>query len=355
MPPLKFGIIGAGGIARLMHLPQLAALGDAVEVKVVQGRTASRLKRLCAEYRIPRWTHAMDEVLSDPDLDAIIVATPHPLHVKPGIAALEAGKHLLVQKPLCGDLAEADAFVAAAERTDRIVFVLPHAEPALVACRRLIRAGAIGAVSGGYARTSHGGPEVYYAQVREAFGEPEGDLWFFDATKASVGALFDMGVYAVAGLVAVLGTVRRVTGLVRTVAKPTTLEDTATLLLEFESGVIATAETGWCDPVCTWRFEFRGTAGSLTAPGEGGANLTRWEPGSYVQEGVPPIPHPVDVSSDDLGTAHAHFVACVRTRTPPPFSHARAARHVTEVLLAGLESARTGRPVEVRSKAEPAA
>lgn len=352
MKPLRFGIIGAGGITRLLHLPQLQELGDQVEVAVVQGRKDSRLKRLCAEYKIPKWTHSEDEVISDPTLDAIVVATPHPLHVKPGIAALKAGKHLLMQKPLCGEMAEADAFVAAAEASDRITFVLPHVQPELVACRELIRKGDIGKPSGAYGRTSHGGPEVYYAMVRDAFGEADGDLWFFDAKQASVGALFDMGVYAVSGLVAVFGSVVKVTGIVRTHDKPTPLEDTATLILEFASGVTATAETGWCDPVRTWRFDFFGTKGSLAINGYGKDDLVRYEPGSYIKEGVPPIPHPVDLTPYDRGTGTAHFVDCVRQGKQPPLSHARSARHLTEVMLAGLESSRQGRAVALTSSAE---
>lgn len=352
MKPVRFGIIGAGGIARLLHLPQLAELGGAVEVAVVQGRKDARLKRLCAEYKIPKWTHSEDEVISDPGLDAIIVATPHPLHVKPGIAILKAGKHLLMQKPLCGDLKEADEFVAAAEATDRTTYVLPHVSAELIACRDLIKKGDIGKPSGAYGRTAHGGPEVYYAMVRDAFGEPEGDLWFFDAKQASVGALFDMGVYAVSGLVAVLGSVTRVTGVVRTHDKPTPLEDTATLILEFASGVTATAETGWCDPVRSWRFDFFGTKGSLVVNGYSTGDLTRYEPGSYTVEGVPPIPHKVDPKPWDLGTGTAHFVDCIRKGQQPVLSHARSARHLTEVMLAGLESSKLGRAVAINSKAD---
>lgn len=351
MNPVRFGVVGAGGITRIMHLPQIRELGDAATVSVIQGRSEKRLCRLCDEYAIPRWTTSADEVIGDPNVDAVIVATPHPLHVKPGIDAIKAGKHLFMQKPLCGDMAEANAFVEAAAKTDKVVYVLPHVTPDLVAARHLIREGMIGKPSGAYARTSHGGPEVYYAQVRDAFKEPEGKLWFFDAKEASVGALFDMGVYAVAGLVAVLGTVKKVTGITKTMDKPTPLEDTATLILEFASGIIATAETSWCDPVTMWEFRFHGTRGSLTAPAYG-AGLTRWEPGSYVKEGVPSIPHPVDLKPHDRGSATKYFVDLVNRNEQPDMSHAKAARHVTEIMLAGLESARVRQPIEVKSSAE---
>ena len=92
--------------------------------------------------------------------------------------------------------------------------------------------GAIGKPSGAHCRTSHGGPEVYYAEIRDGFGEPDEGLWFFQADQAAVGALFDMGVYAVSSLVAALGPVTSVLGQVATLDKPTTLEDTATLILQ---------------------------------------------------------------------------------------------------------------------------
>lgn len=348
MKTLNIGIIGAGGIAQKLHLPELSRQ-EGVRVTLLQGRKEHRLRSLCERFGVPRYTHDIDAVISDPQIDAVVVATPHPLHVGPGIAALKAGKHVLMQKPLCADMAEADAFVEAVEASDRIVLCLPHFGATIYKARELVNAGVIGKVSGGHCRVSHGGPEVYYAEVRDGFGEPPGDLWFFDANQASVGALFDMGVYAVAQLVAVMGRVTRVIGRATTVAKPTTLEDTATLLLEFENGALGTAETGWCDPARTGVLRIHGTAGKLTSPGENGAALTRWEPGSYTREDIPPVPYPVDLSDLSTPSAHAHWIDCIRAGTQPPLSNARAARHVTEILLAGLESSRTGRAMEIRS------
>jgi predicted dehydrogenase len=349
MDTLNVGIIGAGGIAQKFHLPELSRI-EGVKVTWLSGRKEHRLRSLSERFGVPRSTSDFREMLADPDLDAVVVALTHPLHVEAGIAALDAGKHLLMQKPLCGDMTEADAFVAAVESSNRTVMCLPHFGATVYKARELVREGAIGTVSGAHARTSHGGPEVYYAEVRDGFGETGGDLWFFDASAASVGALFDMGVYAVSQLVAILGSVRRVIGRATTVAKPTTLEDTATLLLEFENGALGTAETGWCDPARTSQLRVHGTTGKLTSPGEGGASLTRWEPGSYTREDIPPVPHAVDLTDVRVPNAHTHWVECIRSGQEPPLSHARAARHVTEILLAGLASSRTGQAVEIRSR-----
>lgn len=351
MATLNVGIIGAGGIAQKLHVPQLAGIPEA-KVSWLSGRKEKRLRSLVERFGVPQWTHDYREMLADDSVGAVIIATPHPLHVGPAVEALAAGKHLLVQKPLCGDMGEADRFVAAVEQSDRTVMVLPHFSPEVYRSREMVREGAIGKPSGGHCRTSHGGPEVYYAEVHDGFGEPTGDLWFFDARQASVGALFDMGVYAVAALVTVLGSVVRVVGRATTIDKPTQLDDTATLLLEFENGALGTAETGWCDPARTWVFRAHGTAGKLTMPGESGAALTHWTPGSYTREDIPPVPHAIDVGGSSRGNAHQHWLACIREGRPPELSHAWAARHVTEVLLAGLESSRTGRAVEIRSRAE---
>jgi predicted dehydrogenase len=345
---LKVGIIGAGGIAQKMHLPALARLPD-VKVTHLAGRKEHRLRLLAERYDVPHWTTNYTDLLANDAIDAIIIALPHPQHVPVGLEALAAGKHLLMQKPLCGDMAEADAFVEAADRTSRTVLCLPHYGAEVRAARRLVQEGAIGRPSGAHCRTSHGGPEVYYAEIRDWFGEPDEGLWFFQSDQAAVGALFDMGVYAVSSLVGALGTVTSVIGHTATLDKPTTLEDTATLILQFANGAVGTAETSWCDPARTWQFRIHGTRGKLIAPGHDGASLTRWEPGSYTREDEPAIPHAVDCAQDDSGDVHAHWLNCIREGRQPELSNARTARHVTEILLAGLESSRTGRRIPIHS------
>ena len=118
MQKLKLGVIGAGGIVCRMHLPDLAQ-GSDFEVSVIGGRREHRLKHQCQEFDIPRWTQDYDAIIADGTLDAILVGTPHPLHVSWGVKALEAGKHVLMQKPLCGEMDEANQFVEAAEAAVR--------------------------------------------------------------------------------------------------------------------------------------------------------------------------------------------------------------------------------------------
>ncbi|HUG90851.1 MAG TPA: Gfo/Idh/MocA family oxidoreductase [Planctomycetaceae bacterium] len=354
MTALRVGIIGAGGIAAKLHLPEMRTVEDAC-VTVIAGRRQSRLETLCRKFDVPHWTRSYEEVIGDPQVEAVIVAVPHPLHVEWGLKALAAGKHVFMQKPLSTSLAEAERFVEAAECSDRTVLALPFvSRPHVLAARLMVAEGRLGTVSAARARHSHGGPEVYYAGIQQILEEHTEDaLWFFDADRADVGALFDMGVYAIANLVTVVGSVRAVTARCTTVAKPTALEDTAALLLDFENGALGTAEAGWCDAARTSEFSIHGTEGKLVGAGRTPA-LTYFRPGSRTDEDAPLVEEPVDLAGYPQSNAHQHWAECIRRGIQPPLSNARAARHVTEIMLAALASSREGRTVVIHSRLEPA-
>jgi predicted dehydrogenase len=350
MQPLRVGIIGAGGIAAKLHLPELVGI-PGLEVAVLAGRRQSRLETLCRKFNVPRWSNSYDEVIADPKIDGVVVALPHPLHVKYGLAALAAGKHVHMQKPLSTSLDEARQFVNAAESTDRTVLALPHvARPPVLAARMLIAEGALGTISSATSRFSHGGPEVYYATIQAILEEEEEEeLWFFDAKRADVGALFDMGVYSIAHLVALLGSVTGVMCRCRTVAKPTTLEDTATAILEFESGALGTAETGWCDGARTYGFSVHGTEGKVVNPPLT-SDLVWYKPTSLVDEDAPLSSSKVDTSEFPAENSHQLWAKCIREGRQPALTDARTAWHVTEIMLKALDSARSGKLEMVESR-----
>ncbi len=350
MKKLRIAIIGAGGIAAKLHLPELHELSERCEIALIAGRRESRLKRLSEMFPVAAFTTSYDAVISDDSIDGVIVATPHPQHVEWGVRALQAGKHVMMQKPLCANLEEANQFVAAVEASNQIAMCLPHFAPPIYAMKAAIERGDIGRVSGARARTSHGGPEVYYREVRAIFGEVDDeDLWFFDANRADAGALFDMGVYAVSQMVALLGTISQVRAIVETFDKPTTLEDNAVLLLKAQSGALGVAETSWCDPGRTWEASVHGTAGKLTVA-SGRAEVSQWVPLAYDSDHAP-IEERALSTAGFAQNSHAHWFDCIEAGQQPPLSNAHAARHVTEVLLAGLQAGRSGQAVEIQSLA----
>lgn len=348
---INVGILGAGGIAALSHLPEIAAV-DGMRVTHICGRTERRLRLLCQRYHLPRYSTSWRELLNDDSLDAVIVALPHPLHAEAGLAVLERGWHLFMQKPLCVSMEEADQLVAASQsRPGQIVYCRPSFDAVVYAMRRQLALGAIGTVSGAFARHSHGGPEVYYAEVSDSFEEErvEDDFWFFDADAAGGGALIDMGVYSIANIVALLGKAEAVTARMRAVAKPTTLEDTATLILEMENGALATAETGWCDPARSSYLRVHGTAGKLVKQTDESIDFIR--PSSFEREWAEPIVESIQPAP--VPNQHAEWRDCILSGQQPELSNLWLARHVTEIMLAALASNDSGERVAISSQPEP--
>ena len=344
---LNVGIVGAGGIAALSHLPEIAAV-DGMRVTHICGRRERRLRLLCERFDVPRYSTNWADLLDDDDLDAVIVALPHPLHAEAGLAALERGLHLFMQKPLCTSLDEANRLVSASEgRPGQVVYCRPSFDAAVYEMRRQLAAGAIGTVSGALARHSHGGPEIYYAEVADAFDEPraENDLWFYDAAAAGGGALIDMGVYSIANLVALLGKVDRVTARMTTVDKPTALEDTATLILEFANGALGTAETGWCDPARSSFLRLHGTAGKLVLRGDA---IDYIRPSSYEREWAAPLVDEIVLAPDV--NQHEEWLRCIERGAQPEISNLWTARHVTEIMLAAVRSNAEGVRVAIHSQ-----
>src|SRR5262245_50227580 len=123
MKRLKVGIVGCGAIAQIQHLPHLRELADEFEIAGLCDLSPKLLGVLGEEYRVPperRFRDHRDLVRSD--LDAVIVC-PTGSHAAASIAAAEAGKHVLVEKPMCTTVAEAEVMVAAAETASTVRMV----------------------------------------------------------------------------------------------------------------------------------------------------------------------------------------------------------------------------------------
>ena len=194
------------------------------------------------------------------------------------------------------------------------------------------------------------GPEIYYAEVTDSFNEVrvENDFWFFDADTAGGGALIDMGVYSIANLVALLGKVDYVTARMTTVAKPTAMEDTATLILEFADGALATAETGWCDPARSSFLRVHGTAGKLIQSEE---SIEYIRPSSFEREWAAPLVD--EIRPAPVVNQHEEWLRCIENGKQPEISNLWTARHITEIMLAAVSSNEEGRRIAIHSDPKP--
>ncbi|MFD0775888.1 Gfo/Idh/MocA family protein [Streptomonospora algeriensis] len=190
-PPVRWGILGTGAIAH-RFMTGLRAVPEA-EVVAVGSRSAATAEHFAQTWNIPRAHGTYAELAADTGVDVVYVATPHSVHREAGVLCLEAGRHVLCEKPLAVNTAEATAMIAAAQRTDRFLMeaMWTRFAPATAAARALVAEGAIGEIR--MVQASIGGRMDY---------DPRSRLF---APELAGGALLDVGVYPVAFASMVLG------------------------------------------------------------------------------------------------------------------------------------------------------
>jgi len=146
---LRLGVLGAASIAPSALLRPARFLGDRVVVTAVAARDARRAAEFAARHGVPKSYGSYAELLADPDVDAVYVPSPNGLHCAWVVRALEAGKHVLCEKPIASNADEARAMVAAAERAGKVLMEAAHSfhHPALIRAREIVRSGEIGEVT----------------------------------------------------------------------------------------------------------------------------------------------------------------------------------------------------------------
>jgi len=180
---LKIGVIGTGGIAG-WHLKSYAANPNA-EIAAVCDLNAARAQSVADEWEAKRAYADPAELFADDEIDAVSICTWNNTHAPLAIQAIEAGKHVLVEKPMSRTYAEAEEVLRVAEAHDRVVqvgFVRRHSANCRV-LKSFIDAGELG--------------DVYYAKASciRRMGNPGG--WFADKAISGGGPLIDIGVHVI--------------------------------------------------------------------------------------------------------------------------------------------------------------
>ncbi len=246
------GLIGTRRASAAARDPQsqLVCVSDPLE--------AARLT-VAAEFgadAYPSWRQAVD----DERVDVVVVSTPNGLLAEIAIAALEAGKHVLLEKPMGRNLAEALRIAQAATRSGRQVKVgFNHRyHPAIARAHARYRSGEIGTAINLRARYGHGGRPGYENEWR---GNPE---------LAGGGELTDQGVHVADLINWFMGPPQQAFALMQTAVWPLEpLEDNAFGLFRFAGGQIASFHTSWTQWKNLFSFELFGTLGSLSIEGLG--------------------------------------------------------------------------------------
>lgn len=255
---IRVAIIGAGIGAE--HLAGYRALPDRFRVAALCDLDAARARKATGDDPAIAVTGDLDAVLADPAIDLIDVCLPPHLHVPVSVRALQAGKHVICEKPIARSLAEADLLQAAVEASGKRVFPVfqyryGHALAQLAALQRAGLAGKAYVAS----------LETHWNRGAEYYTVPWRGTW----AGESGGALLGHAIHAHDLLCHVLGPVAQVFAATDTRVNPIQTEDCAALVFRMESGALATSSVtlGAANDTTRLRFCFEGfTAESGTSP-----------------------------------------------------------------------------------------
>ncbi len=140
MEQIRVGIVGCGEVTQIMHLPSLNQLNRQFKVTALCDVSEHVLQAVGDQWQVPKRYLDYHELVLQADVDAVLIANPDAFHAEVALAAIGAGKHVLIEKPMCITLAEADAIIAAEQRAGVIAqvgFMRRYAPAFVEACRQL--------------------------------------------------------------------------------------------------------------------------------------------------------------------------------------------------------------------------
>jgi predicted dehydrogenase len=343
----KIGIIGCGNISGIYC--QNSQRFENLELAACADLDLERAKAKAMEHKIPR-ALSVEALLADPEIQIIVNLTIPKAHFEVAKAALEAGKHVYNEKPLCLDLAQSRELMALAKSKSLRLGGAPDTflGASLQTCRKLIDDGAIGrpvAAAGFMLCHGHEGwhpdPAFYY--------------------QKGGGPLFDMGPYYLTALLSLLGPVKRVSASARAsfperidakgrkiiVETPTHIAG----LMDFENGAVGTLATSfdvWHSQVPC--LEIYGSEGSLSVPDPNNFNgeirLRRAKDEAWSTQ-----PLSFGYAENSRGLGVADMAAAIAAKRPARAS-AELCGHVLEIMHAMLESSASSKAIQLQSTCE---
>ena len=334
---VRVGVIGTGLIIRDYHLPVLLA-NERAEVVAAGNLRAASLEALAREFGIPRIYSDLDLMAKDPEIDAVVIGLPNYLHAPVTIQMLQAGKHVLCEKPMATTVGEAQAMVDAADGSHKTLMIAHNwrFDRETRWLRDVIDAGVLGSVF-----------KVKEHHVGAAGDGPPMDGWFARPEYTGGGALIDMAVHSIDTISFLFkDRIRPTRVFAQTGAYlfPIDVEDTANVIVEYDNGMTAIIEAGWEHPFLDGpegAVQVFGTRGyARTLPAEMHCDIE----GAWGQH-RPCMPPRRRHGDRSMYTAQmAHFIACVLDGEEPASGGRQGLRAMT-LIEAAYRSAETGTSV----------
>ena len=257
MKKVSWGLIGCGDIAQKRVAPALRDLERCDLVAISRAR-AHLGESFAKQFGARKWYSNWQEMIVDEEIEAVYVATPVHLHRAQTIAAAEAGKHVLCEKPMAMNVAECQQMIAAcrANNVKLGVSYYRHFYPVIGRIKSVIESGEIG------------DPVLVQINAFEWFN-PQADAprsWLLQKELAGGGPMFDFGCHRIEVLMSIFGRVQQVTAMVTNVLFDREVEDTATALFQFERGTCGVLTVTHAAREAQDTLDVFGSLGSIHVP-----------------------------------------------------------------------------------------
>ena len=242
---LKVGIIGCGSIAKQRHGYEYFHNSD-VEIKGFYDLIPERAQALVDLYGGKVYA-GVDELLADPEIDAVSVCMANAFHAEVSIKALKADKHVLCEKPMAVSLEECEAMVAAAKESGKRLMIGHNQRlaPAHKKAKEILSSGALGRVITFQSTLGHKGPEMWSM-------DKSANTWFFKKASASFGSMADLGIHKIDLMRYLIGSeITSVYSSMKVLDKkfpdgtPIEVDDNSVEVLTFANGALGTVTTSW--------------------------------------------------------------------------------------------------------------
>ncbi len=254
MEKMRFGVIGALGVIGKTHIEAIEAVEDA-QLAAVCDVDAEKGKELAKEKGVP-FFHDWEALVKSDAVDAVTLCTPHPLHRPMAVAALEAGKHVLTEKPMAAKVSDADKMAAAAKRTGKVLAVVYQSRfsPAAIKAKELLDAGELGHLYRTFMDCTFYKTMFYYrsAAWRGTWKGEEG------------GVLYNQAPHPLDLFQHLGGMPKRVRGFCRTTLHAIEVEDVADAYLEYAGGCLGLIHTDVVQSPAEFKLAFYGDKAALT-------------------------------------------------------------------------------------------
>jgi len=333
--PINIGIIGAGAIAQRGHIPEFLSI-NGVHIEAIADCDRNKAEVVAEKAGITRVFGDYQEMLSLEDLDAVSVCVPNYLHAPITIAACDAGKHVLCEKPMATTLSDAQRMIDAAAK-NRVILMIEQAKrftPPVEVAKSLLQLGIVGDILAVRSKFGHWGAQTW---------SPTGN-WFFEKAKSGGGVLIDLGIHH-ADLINWYTEgmqVETVVGMTSSaVNKQWEVEDYAVGTLRYSSGAMANLEVSWCTTPPFDGTEIVGTKGTLFVNYPEMPPVVFYAFGDANRRLVPQIPR-----ESKYGSPFKHFISCIR-EGKTPLTPGEVGRDALRIVTAIRESADQGSAIRL--------